>query len=169
MNFYVIIRGPLGCGKSTLSKRLSKILKAKYMSIDMVLDENNLAKDVEDGYISEKSFLKVNEIVFPIIKSFLQKSIPVVIDGNFYRKSQVEDLIKRLDFPHYTFTLKAPLEVCINRDKLRKKVHGKDAAQAVYKKAVEFDCGIVIDVNRDLDSCVKDILSHLPKPSNKPI
>jgi len=164
MSFYIIIRGPLGCGKSTIAEKLSKILKAKYFAVDRVLDEHNLTEDKEEGYISQKSFIKANEIIAPQAKRILDSNKPVVFDGNFYWKSQIDDLIKRLDFPHYVFTLKAPLEVCIARDEERGKTHGADAAQAVYKKSTEFDYGIAIDINRLLEECVKDILSCLPKP-----
>jgi len=163
MCFYVIIRGPLGCGKSTISKELSKRLKAKHLSMDRVLDKNNLTKDWEDGYISQKSFIKANEIAVPKVKQILEKGKPVIFDGNFYHKSQIDDLIKRLKFPHYVFTLKAPLEVCISRDSKRSKTHGKDAAEAVYKKSTEFNYGTVIDINRPLNECIKDIISYLPK------
>ena len=33
MTFYVIIRGPLGCGKSTIAENISKTLNAKYFAI----------------------------------------------------------------------------------------------------------------------------------------
>ena len=164
MSFYIIIRGPLGCGKSTIAEKLSKILNAKYFAVDRVLDEHNLTNDKEAGYISQRSFIKANEIIAPEAKRILDSGKPVVFDGNFYWKSQIDDLIKRLDFPHHVFTLKAPLEVCIARDEERGKTHGADAARAVYKKSTEFDYGNVIDINRPLDECVKDILAYLPKP-----
>jgi tRNA uridine 5-carbamoylmethylation protein Kti12 len=163
MSFYIIIRGPLGCGKSTIAKKISKILKAKYFAVDMVLEKYDLTKDKEAGYISQRSFKKANEIISPQAKDVLDKGISIVFDGNFYWKSQIEDLISRLDFPHYVFTLKAPLEVCMARDIEREKTHGKDAALAVYKKSTEFDYGTIIDINRPLEVCVKDILSYLPK------
>lgn len=163
MSFYVIIRGPLGCGKSTIAERISKKLKAEYIPIDTILDEHNLTKEWEDGYISQKSFIKANEIVTPKAKLFLKRGTAVVFDGNFYWKSQIDDLIKRLDFPHYIFTLKAPLKVCIERDKNRNKIHGEDAVRAVYKKSTEFDYGTAIDINRPLEECITDILSYLPK------
>ena len=93
----------------------------------------------------------------------MNKGISIVFDGNFYWKSQIEDLINRLNFPHYVFTLKAPLKVCIARDIERGKTHGEDAARAVYKKSTEFDYGTIIDINRPLEVCVKDILSYIPK------
>jgi len=164
MSFYVIIRGPLGCGKSTISERLSKILNAKYFAVDRVLEEHNLEDEWEAGYISQKSFKRANEIITPQAQKILNSGKPVVFDGNFYWKSQVEDLISRLDFPHYVFTLKAPLEVCIERDKNRSKTHGEDAARAVFKKSTEFEYGTVIDINKPLKKCIDEILSHLPKP-----
>lgn len=162
MSFYIIIRGPLGCGKSTIAEKIAKKLHAEYVPVDRILDDHNLTKDKEEGYISQRSFIKANEIIAPQAKEKLQHGISVVFDGNFYWKSQIEDLIKRLNFPHYVFTLKAPLEVCIERDRQRGKTHGKDAARVVYKKSTEFNYGVVIDVNRPLGDCIKEILSYLP-------
>ena len=149
MSFYLIIRGPLGCGKSTIAEALSKRLKAKYFAIDRVLDENNI-EEWEDGYVSIKSFIEANEISAERAKKDLEREIPVIFDGNFYFKKQIEDLIERLDFPHYVFTLKAPLEVCIERDKKRNKTHGEDAVKEVFRKSTEFEYGIVIDINKPL-------------------
>jgi len=162
MSFFIIIRGPLGCGKSTIAQRIAKKIKAEYFSIDKILDEHDLGKDREKGYTSQKSFIKANEIAVKKVKTVLAKGTPVVFDGNFYWKSQIEDLIERLDFKHFVFTLKAPLKVCIERDIQRGETHGADAARAVYKKATEFDYGTVIDINRPLKDCIKDILSYLP-------
>jgi len=164
MSFYVIIRGPLGCGKSTIAERLAKILDAEYIAVDRILGENDLTKDKEDGYISQKSFIRANEIVAQKAKKILDSGVSVIFDGNFYWKSQIDNLIKRLEFPHYVFTLKASLEVCMERDRQRRKTHGKDAARAVYKKSTEFDYGTVIDVDRPLDDCVEEIIACLHKP-----
>ena len=163
MSFYIIIRGPLGCGKSTIAKKISKILKAKYFAVDMILNESGLTKDKEAGYISQRSFKKANEIISPQAKDILNKGISIVFDGNFYWKSQIEDLISRLNFQHYVFTLKAPLEVCIRRDIERGKTHGEDATKVVFKKSTEFNYGIVININRPLNVCLKEIISYLPK------
>lgn len=164
--FYVIIRGPLGCGKSTISEKLSAKLEAKYIAVDRVLDEHNLTDDKEAGYISQKSFKKANAIIAPQAKDALTKGVPVVFDGNFYWESQIEDLISRLDFTHYVFTLKAPLAVCIERDSKRNKTHGKDAARVVYKKSTSFEHGIQIDATKPLKESIEDICSHLPPPYN---
>lgn len=160
-NFFIIIRGPLGCGKSTLAKILTKKLNAKYIAVDRILDEHDLTKDKEAGYISQKSFIKANEIIASKAEKTLQSGVPVVFDGNFYWKSQIDDLIKRLNFPNYVFTLKAPLNVCLERDHQRRKTYGDNAVRAVYRKSSEFDYGIIIDATKPLDDCVKEILSYL--------
>lgn len=102
-SFFIIIRGSLGCGKSTIAKILTKKLNAKYVAIDRVLDKYNLTKDKEQGYISQKSFIKANEIITPKSKRTLDSGVSVVFDGNFYWKSQIDDLLQRLDFPHYVY------------------------------------------------------------------
>jgi tRNA uridine 5-carbamoylmethylation protein Kti12 len=163
MAFYVIIRGPLGCGKSTIARSISKELNSEYLEVDRVLDENDLTKEWEKGYISQKSFIKANEIIASKAKSALERGTSMVFDGNFYWKPQIDNLIEKLDFPHYVFTLKAPLEICIERDSKRDKPYGEDATKAVYKKSIEFDYGKVININKPLDKCVKEILSYLPK------
>ncbi len=162
MAYYIIIRGPLGCGKSTISEKLSKKLGAKHFSIDRELDK--FTTELENGYISQKSFFKANEVIVPKAKSILKLNKPVIFDGNFYWKSQIDDLISKLDYPHYVFTLKAPLKLCIERDFKRQKPHGKDAAEAVYKKSTEFSYGKIINATKNIDKCVEDILSYLPKP-----
>tara|TARA_Y100000034_G_scaffold126632_1_gene178127 strand:- start:1684 stop:2172 length:489 start_codon:yes stop_codon:yes gene_type:complete len=162
MTYYIIIRGPLGSGKSTIAEKLSKILNAQYIQIDRIIDNTDLEKDKEEGYISQKSFLKANKIIIPKIKEFLRNGQIVILDGNFYWKSQIDDLIKKLKYNHYIFTLKAPLKVCIERDSKRNKTHGKDAAKVVYKKSTEFDYGINIDVTKELKDSIKDIISNLP-------
>ena len=54
MSYYIIIRGPLGCGKSTVSKRLTNILNGHYIDVDEILKEQGLDDDWEKGYISQR-------------------------------------------------------------------------------------------------------------------
>mgnify|MGYP001560341455 CR=1 len=162
MSYYIIIRGPLACGKTTISKELAKKLKATHISIDGILDEHDLGKDREEGYTSQRSFIKANMIAVKEAKKLLEKNKIVIFDGNFYWKSQIEDLIQRLDYPHYVFTLKASVGKCIERDKERGETHGADAARVVHKKVSEFDYGIVIDTqNQTSKETVSAILKSL--------
>jgi len=164
MSYYVIIRGPLGIGKSTIAKELAKLLGADYISIDDVLAEHKLDKVSEkEKCIPVKNFVEANELVIPKVEKEIEKGKIVVFDGNFYHKEQIEHLIRKLNFEHYEFTLKAPLKTCIERDSQRQRVYGKDAATAVYKAVSRFDYGTSINTEKKTaEQVVKEILSHLP-------
>ena len=46
MSYYIIIRGPAGCGKSTISKILKEKLNAFYISFDEVVEKYQLEERV---------------------------------------------------------------------------------------------------------------------------
>lgn len=120
-----------------------------------------MTKEKEEGYISQKSFKRANEIAVSQAEKSIKQGIPLIFDGNFYWKSQIEDLTERLPMKQYAFTLKAPLTLCIARDKERGETHGEAAAKVVHKKVNEFEYGIIIDVNKPLEECVQEILSYI--------
>lgn len=159
MTYFIIIRGPLACGKSTIAKRLAGMIKAKVFHVDDILAKHKLEDDKEEGYISQKSFLKANEIIIPLIIEQLEKGVNVIVEGNFYWKSQVEDLLKKLKYKKFVFTLKLPVKICIERDIARGTTHGSVAAEVVYAKVSEFDYGINIDANKNIDEVVAEILN----------
>jgi predicted kinase len=160
VSYYLIVRGPLGSGKSTVSERLARSLRAQYVSIDRILEESNL-EQWESGFISESSFLRANEIAARTARPQLDQGRPVIFDGNFYWRSQIADLVGRLDFPHHIFTLRASLEVCVDRDARRSPPHGRRATEEVYAKSTEFEAGIGIDATPPVDDVVKEILHWL--------
>ena len=167
MSYFVIIRGPLGIGKSSLAKELSKILGAEYISMDSLLEELGLDKVPEtEECIPAKNFIKADEHILPKARNKLKDGKIVVFDGNFYHKEQIDHLIKNLSYhEHYVFTLKAPLKVCIERDKQRAKPYGKWATIAVYNLVSRFDCGTIVNTeNKTLHQVTEEILSYLPKP-----
>ncbi len=162
MSYFIIIRGPLGCGKSTIAERLSKILNAKYISIDKVLEEHGLDKvNPEAECIPIENFIKANKIVLPKVKEKLDNGKIVIFDACFYHKEAIRHLIQSLPYPHYVFTLKATVEVCIERDSKRGKTYGEDAARAVHKIVSRFDYGTIIDITKSLDEAIEEILSYL--------
>jgi len=169
MAYFIIIRGPLGCGKSTIAKKLTKILNAEYISMDKILKENNL--DVVDPVINcipEKNFIRANEIILPKANKHLSRGRIVIFDGCFYHKKSVEHLIRNLPYQNYVFTLKAPVEVCIERNNKRKNKLGEKAARDVHKLASDFDYGIIIVSTKPLKIIIEEILSHLPKKRSGP-
>lgn len=161
MRFFVILRGPLGVGKTTISNALAKSIGARVSSIDKLVDPE------WDGG-SARLFLKTNQAAAREAARVLANGIPVVFDGCFYWKSQIKDLETRLPFPHEVFTLQAPLSVCIERDAHRKVVFGAEAARQVYRKVTRFEYGITIDATRDVPLIVQEIQSHLPRRTMVP-
>ena len=162
MKFYIIIRGPLGCGKSTISKILSTILNAEYIPFDKVLEDNNL--DKSDNAFTPEDFIKANNIVLNRAKEYLNKNKIVVFDGCFYFIEQLKHLEKNLPGSGYIFTLKTSLETCIERDRNRKKVYGEQAAKEVHDLVSKFDYGININTeNKTEKEVVNKVLSYLPK------
>ena len=162
MSYFIIIRGPLGSGKSTLSKKLAKILSAEIIFIDDVLENLGLDKvDENEGFIPAKNFIKANENVLPEVKKQLQNGKVVIFDACFYHKEIIEHLIQNLSFPYYVFTLKVPLDLCIKRDSERNKTHGEGATCAVHSLVSRFDYGNVIDVTGSIDESLNNILSYL--------
>ncbi len=72
MSYYIIIRGPLGSGKSTLSAKLAHKLDAKHVHMDEVLEKHGLDKMPPDApCIPAENFIKANEIVLPEVKKSL--------------------------------------------------------------------------------------------------
>ena len=164
MAYYIIIRGTLGIGKTTIAKKLAEKLHAQYFSIDEIVDAEDFRKTkASDGFISEESFVRANDNIIPKAKEYLERDKNVIIEGNFYRKRALLDLLKRLKYEHYVFTLQAPLESCIERDRKRKKTLGKDAARVVYNKTGEFEYGKIIETDKmNVDETLRKILALLP-------
>lgn len=139
-------------------------MNAQYFGIDEVLADHGLDKVYPDAEcIPAENFIKANEIILPAAKQALEQGEVVIFDACFYHKEPIEHLIANLPYPHYAFTLKAPLEICITRDAARGKTHGEDAARAVHGLVSRFDFGTVIDATGTLEDTLRAIRSYLPR------
>ena len=162
MAYFLIIRGPLGCGKTTVAKHLANKLDAEYISIDALLEKYGLDQAPPDAEtIPAEHFIQAQDKILPEARKYLQKGKVVIFEGNFQHKAAIEHLLKNLFFPNYTFTLKAPIEVCIDRDSKREKAYGEDAVRALYDLTSQFQCGISIDTTLPMEDIIDDILSHV--------
>jgi len=143
MKKLIVIRGPLGVGKSTVSKLLEEKLGANYLSLDKILEDNDL--EAEDG-IPLENFLKANELILELVNKS-EKSY--IIDGCFYYQEQIDDLKQKFEDDIIIFSLTSSVEKCILRDSKRAKVFGEDSARYVHMITTKIKEGIEID-NTDL-------------------
>ena len=161
---FILLRGPLASGKTTIAKALAQKLNAEYIGIDDLLKENGLdVIDPEEGCIPAKNFIKANELILPQAKELQRTGKTVIFDACFYHKEVIEHLTKNLDYPHFVFTLKCPLKLCIERDKQRPLSYGEGAAAAVHSLVSKFDYGINIDVSGKVDEAVEEIMEVVGK------
>lgn len=69
MSYYIIIRCPLGCGKSTIAERLAKKLNGKHIAYDRILDDNNLTITTTITKIKSKRFaIPILQRTFPVFR-----------------------------------------------------------------------------------------------------
>ena len=135
--FVIVIAGPTGVGKTTLSKMLSKHYCCTYISEDEIAKEvfPDIYKDIEDHpdklKIAENQLLKRAKEIFDSGKY-------VVIDMINLERGFVEE-IKKMFHKHLILrVLYPPMETAIERDKRRKGwTSGEDTIRRFYKKYEE--------------------------------
>lgn len=162
MSRLILIRGPAGVGKTTISKLISRKINSQIIHFDDIM--NNIGLDYIEGekWIPLNKFLKADKIMIPKFRKILEGGENLIIDGNFYHREQIEDISKNIDFPISVFTLKASLSDCIERDNKREGKLGKNATTDVFELASDFDYGIVIDTRGKTPSEITgEIISYL--------
>jgi len=157
---YAVVRGPLGVGKTTIARALADALGGRVISIDQILERHDL-EEWEAGYISVHSFLRTNDFAIAEAEPLLNTGVAPIVDGNFYHRAVLEDLVKRLVAPHLVFSLKAPLSVCLARDRDRANSFGEEAVREVFTKVAEVDYGVDVDACRPVEEIVWELVRRL--------
>ena len=158
----IIIRGPLGVGKSTVARAVADSISGIYISVDQVLEEHKLDKASDGEGIPLENFLMANQLLLKETEQARAEGKPLVIDGNFYHKEQVDQLVELLGGDVAVFTLKASVETCLARDTDREKSYREDATRIVHMFVSRFDFGTIVDTNdQTVDETVQSILKSM--------
>ena len=136
-HFVIVIGGPSGVGKTTLSKMLSKHFNCTYLSEDEIAKEvfPNVYKDIEDHpdklKIVENQLLKSAKEVFDSRRY-------VVIDRINLERESIEEMKKTFHKHLVLRVLWPPMKTTIRRDKRREDwTSGEDTIRKFYKKYEE--------------------------------
>ena len=71
MEYYIIIRGPLGCGKSTISKALAKRLKAEHFAVDRIFRGGPPSACPEEADVNgDTGILNILDLTFLVDRIF---------------------------------------------------------------------------------------------------
>lgn len=168
MSYCIVIRGPAGVGKTTIASALAKSLDGFHISIDNILAEHGLDYILGEPCIPEHKMLAANKIVVPIAQKKLALGKIVIFDGNFYHRSQIDELTATLGHSFFVFTLKAVLETCLTRNKVRTTLLHEQGIRDVFNLVSKFDCGIVVDTtNKTVEKIMQEIMIHLSQKNRK--
>lgn len=132
--FVIIIAGPTGVGKTTLSKMLSKHFHCTYISEDEITKEifPDIYKNIEDYPDKVKI---VENLLLKRIKEIFDNRECVVVDIINLEKEFIEELKKVFKEHLILRVLWSPMETMIERDKRRKGwTSGKNTVKRFYEK-----------------------------------
>ena len=164
MSYFILLRGPAGVGKTTVSKLLAEKLKAKVVHFDNVMRSLGLDYVPGDRWIPLEKFLQADARKLSAYNEQLQKGTPLIIEGNFYHQEHIADVIAHLHVPYYLFTLKADLQECMNRDQQRSEALGEQAITQVFRLVAAFEYGTAIATQGKTPiEVANEIIAYLPK------
>jgi len=135
--FVIVIAGPTGVGKTTLSKILSKYFNCTYISEDEITKEvfPDVYKDIED--YPDKLKIAENQLL-KRAKEIFDSGRYVVIDRINLDRAYIEEMKKTFHKHLILWVLWPPMETTIERDKRREGwTSGEDTIRRFYKKYEE--------------------------------
>jgi thymidylate kinase len=167
MSYLLILRGPLGVGKSTVAARLADALGAEVVSVDRLLEDHGL-EEWDADRISLRSFLRANDLAVVRAAENRRAERPTLVEGNFYWAEQVDDLIARVGVPSLVVRLEAPFATCLERDAGRPEPPaggvpragnrmGEQAVRDVYAFVAAVDRGIPVDASGTVSTTVRRV------------
>lgn len=158
-NFVVIIRGPIGVGKSTISELLErKLFNTVHVDVDKI-------KHKLGGRPSKSRTLRAHQIARQRVRSLIKQKKNPVIEEIFRWDdySAMKKLIKNKNYNIVKVYLKASLDVLIRRDQTRTVKHkGYKMVKEFYKKIRPVDEDLNLDTSKmNKQSVVRHIIQQI--------
>ena len=114
---YIIVRGPIGVGKTTIAKNLVRMMRENGQSCSYFSIDDCCLNLVGGPYSFEKKSL-VFHILTPLLQELISQKYTPVIEG-LLNKQQCNELKNLIQGNPLYITLVASLEQCIARDSIR--------------------------------------------------
>lgn len=144
-NFVIIIRGPIGVGKSTISGLLErKLANTNHVDVDKI-------KHKLGGRPSESRTSRAHQIARQRVRSLIKQKKNIIIEEIFRWNdySAMKKLVKNINYHIVKIYLKAPLDVLIKRDQARIVKHkGHEIVKEFYKKIRPVDEDLNLDTSK---------------------
>ena len=172
-----IVLAPMGAGKSTFTKNNLMDEKKIFISIDDYIQDITSPE-----YTGEDMYRRSRQIGIKFTDYLLENHISMIVEGTG-RNSDMLDYMKRLKEDGYyirTFLIKTPLDVCIDRVKVRNRNTSRkvsiSAVRETYKilweenadKIIEIsDEHKIINIEKGTDFNTDDIIIHDSNISKK--
>ena len=140
--YVIVIAGPPGVGKTTLSKMLSEHFNCNYLSEDEIAKEvfPNVYKDIED--YPDKLNIAENQLS-KRAKEIFDSGRYVVIDKINLERGFIEEMKKTFHKQLILWVLWPPMETTIERDKRRAGwTSGEDTIRRFYIKYDELSASL---------------------------
>ncbi|MFA5258496.1 MAG: AAA family ATPase [Candidatus Pacearchaeota archaeon] len=125
--FLVIIDGPMGAGKSTVSKLIHK--KIKYSAL---LSLDRIKHIISGVKVDDLEHLQLaSEIGAVMTKEYLKRGKNVIVEKAFTKEEYLKDFLKQVNYQHseiFIYQIEAPLKLRIER------VKGRDSPEGIKTK-----------------------------------
>lgn len=167
MNYnYLLIKGPLGVGKTTTALYLTRQLREEgHNCSDLSFD--HFYKSFFDLYFSEEKVMETGKLVLPLIEQLREIGYFCIIEGVFLRP--VYEYVRlNLSGRLLDVTLNAPLEVCLlrNAEREKDKKLAEKRVTRTWHTTQDGLSGIVLDSQLSTEDLSNHLYQMIVNPSD---
>ena len=163
MSCATIIYGPAGSGKTTLAEQLGSRIHGAVVPIDDVI--KGVCRPNRPVFPLPTRAKDAIDIAIEYSRPILKEGTPVVFEWYFPEEHQLQKLRHGLsEFDCVIFNLKAPVEICIQRDAKRHPARrlGEATIRDVHERVSRTNVGTPVDTHKnDIPSALMGMIAYL--------